>query len=172
MSPLTPTPDLYIAHPTIKIFGSCFGHQLFCHAIFSTSSTTVVARDPAGWELGIHPINLSLPFISQYGPVLSNASFPSQLRLQFVHADHVALSASQMKEEGFESIGRSEHCALQGVWKRGRVLTYQGHAEFDGFVNGETLKVFGKPIWSAQRLGEALKSVDGDDDAVWRRVLC
>ena len=79
----------------------------------------------------------------------------------------MVLSASQLKEEGFESIGKSEHCALQGVWKRGRVLTYQGHAEFDGFVNGETLKVFGKPIWSTQRLGEALKSVDGDDDAVW-----
>ena len=84
-----------------------------------------------------------------------------------MHADHVVLTPNHLKDEGFESIGRSDHCGLQGVWKRGRVLTYQGHAEFDPFINGETLKVFGKPIWSAERLREALKSVEGDDDAVW-----
>ena len=65
-----------------------------------------------------------------------------------------------MKKEGFESIGRSEHCALQGIWKRGRVLTYQGHAEFDRFVNGETGKVFGKGEWN-------LETIERDDDAVW-----
>ena len=58
------------------------------------------------------------------------------------------------------SIGRSEHCALQGVWKKGRVLTYQGHAEFDRFVNGETAKVFGRGLWS-------LETVERDDDALW-----
>lgn len=63
-------------------------------------------------------------------------------------------------KEGFESIGRSEHCALQGVWKRGRVLTYQGHAEFDRFVNGETAKVFGKGDWSEE-------SILREDDALW-----
>lgn len=47
------------------------------------------------------------------------------------------------------------------------MLTYQGHAEFDGFVNSETLNVFGKPIWSEERLGEALKGCEGVDDAVW-----
>jgi hypothetical protein len=99
--------------------------------------------------------------------VLSNKSSPSQLRQQFVHADHVVLSASQLQSLGFESIGRSAHCALQGVWKKGRVLTYQGHAEFDGIVNGETLKVFGKPIWNEEVLGKALLSVKGEDDAIW-----
>jgi len=47
------------------------------------------------------------------------------------------------------------------------VLTYQGHAEFDGFVNGETLKVFGKPIWSEEVLENALRGCEGADDAVW-----
>ena len=53
------------------------------------------------------------------------------------------------------------------MWKRGRVLTYQGYAEFDRFVNAETVKVFGQPIWSDSVLREALRSVDADDDAVW-----
>jgi hypothetical protein len=47
------------------------------------------------------------------------------------------------------------------------VLTYQGHAEFDRFVNSETLKVFGKPIWEESFLENALEMVDRDDDAIW-----
>jgi hypothetical protein len=87
--------------------------------------------------------------------------------MQFVHADHVVIDPSVLAKEGFESIGRSEHCALQGIWKRGRVLTYQGHAEFDRFVNSETIKVFGKPIWTESVLEQALSSVEEDDDALW-----
>lgn len=65
-------------------------------------------------------------------------------------------------------MGRSEHCALQGVWKRGRVLTYQGHAEFDPFINGELAKVFGKGIWSDEFLEEVLGYITrGEDDAIW-----
>jgi hypothetical protein len=72
-----------------------------------------------------------------------------------------------MKQEGFVSVGRSEHCALQGIWKRGRVLTYQGHAEFDEFINGETIKVFGK-YWEEEFLQQALSNVGrGEDDALW-----
>lgn len=69
--------------------------------------------------------------------------------------------------EGFCSIGSSDHCALQGIWKKGRVFTYQGHAEFDRFVNRETVKVFGKLIWDDGYMERALKAVDADDDAVW-----
>jgi hypothetical protein len=68
---------------------------------------------------------------------------------------------------GFYSIGRSSHCGLQGIWKKGRVLTYQGHAEFDKFINRETLKVFGQLIWEDKFLAQALEQVEKDDDAVW-----
>jgi hypothetical protein len=84
--------------------------------------------------------------------------------MQFVHADHVDLHELP---EGFVSVGRSSHCGLQGVWKKGRVLTYQGHAEFDRFVNGETLRIFGKVIWKEEFLEGALEQVDRDDDAIW-----
>lgn len=56
---------------------------------------------------------------------------------------------------------------LQGVWEQGRVLTYQGHAEFDRFVNEETVKVFGGPIWSEDFMVRTLEAVDRDDDAIW-----
>jgi hypothetical protein len=64
-------------------------------------------------------------------------------------------------------VGSSQHCILQGIWKKGRVLTYQGHAEFDRFINGETVKVFGKPIWDEGFLEKAMEAIERDDDAVW-----
>ncbi|EPE31450.1 Class I glutamine amidotransferase-like protein [Glarea lozoyensis ATCC 20868] len=155
---------IYTQHPHIRIFGSCFGHQLLSHVLFSPPGQNIVCKDPNGWELGVHPITLSPQFQAHFGPVTSNPERPNELRLQFVHADHVDLHELP---EGFVSVGRSSHCGLQGVWKRGRVLTYQGHAEFDRFVNCETLRVFGKVIWEEEFIKRALEQVDQDDDAVW-----
>lgn len=52
------------------------------------------------------------------------------------------------------------------------MLTYQGHAEFDRFVNGETLKVFSKAAgWEEGYLEKTLVGVEKDDDAVWAAGL-
>ncbi|KAH8597262.1 class I glutamine amidotransferase-like protein [Bisporella sp. PMI_857] len=161
------TSGLYYKHPEVKIFGSCFGHQLLCHALFSTPSHPVVEKDPSGWELGVHPITLSPAFLARYGS--PSSSHPDQLNLQFVHADHVLhpVAHEMWVREGWESIGKSENCGLQGVWRKGRVLTYQGHAEFDRFINTETIKVFGGKVWEDEFMSKALNQVDRDDDAIW-----
>ncbi len=116
-------------------------------------------------------ITISPSFLSHFGPVTSNPSSPGELRMQFVHRDHVVLPASSQGQEsldGFESIGSSSHCALQGIWKQGRVLTYQGHAEFDEFINRETIKTFGvKAKWDSGFLGDAVRATEGVDDARW-----
>jgi len=65
----------------------------------------------------------------------------------------------------FVSVGRSEHCALQGIYKSGRALTFQGHAEFDEWINRETVTAFGKPIWSKEVLEAALEKVKGEGKA-------
>jgi hypothetical protein len=67
----------------------------------------------------------------------------------------------------FVSVGRSDHCALQGIYKSGRVLTFQGHAEFDEWINRETVTAFGKPIWSQEVLEAALEKVKGEDDSLY-----
>lgn len=47
------------------------------------------------------------------------------------------------------------------------MLTYQGHAEFDAFINAETVKVFGK-YWEENFRDQALSNVaKGEDDAIW-----
>ncbi|CAG8983291.1 hypothetical protein HYALB_00002728 [Hymenoscyphus albidus] len=153
---------VYILHPSIKLFGACFGHQILCHALFSGPGQNIVSAEE--WELGACPVDLSPTFLSHFGPVTSNKKNPKQMRQQFVHLDHVALSALP---RGFHSIGRTERCAVEGVWKKGRLLTFQGHAEFDRMVNRETVKVFGYKKWGNEFLREALDAVERDDDSVW-----
>jgi GMP synthase-like glutamine amidotransferase len=170
--------EIYAKHRQIRIFGSCFGHQLLAQALFSHPpsdclSPCVVEKDPKGWELGVQPIALSAPFLARFGPVTSNPADTSSLRLQFVHADHVipeclpVVSPQPAGGPGFVSIGSSEHCRLQGFWQDGRVLTYQGHAEFDRFMNAETVKVFGAPIWEDSFMTDALVAIEANDDAEW-----
>lgn len=50
------------------------------------------------------------------------------------------------------------------MYESGRVLTFQGHFEFDRFANSETIKTFfarKTPEW----LEDSLKAVDAEDDA-------
>lgn len=85
--------------------------------------------------------------------------------MQFVHADHVWVP---VLPAGFQNIGSTPKCAIQGVWQENRVLTYQGHIEFDEFVNRETIRAFGiKAGWAAAELQSALRSTEGVDDAGW-----
>jgi GMP synthase-like glutamine amidotransferase len=162
--------DTYNQYPQILFFGSCFGHQLICQALFTPSppQTSIVTRSPHGWELGIHPIRLSPQFLAHFGPITNNENAPAGsdlVRMQFVHADHVSVS---VMPKGFANIGSTEACEIQGVWKKNRVLTYQGHIEFDEFVNKETIKVFGTTCgWDNERMRCALEMTEGVDDAGW-----
>jgi len=157
---------LYINHPHIKLFGSCFGHQLICQSLLRNHGVRVEA-DPNGWELGVKEIELTREFQNTLHANSTNlqlSPIPGRLRLQFVHADHVKLPSEAPLPEPWIAIGSTEHCAVQGVYEPGRVLTFQGHFEFDRFVNTETLKVFFSK-WDSEVLQETLEACDKDDDA-------
>jgi hypothetical protein len=54
--------DAYIKHvyatePRVKIFGSCFGHQIICQSLLKSYGVRV-EQDPNGWEIGVHDITL------------------------------------------------------------------------------------------------------------------
>ncbi|KAI4938241.1 hypothetical protein J4E85_000680 [Alternaria conjuncta] len=97
------TKEIYEKEPRVKIFGSCFGHQLVCQALLGDYGVKV-EKHPEGWELG-------------------------------------------------------------GMYEPGRVLTFQGHFEFDRFINSETIKYF-FPNWQPKVLAETLDAIDADDDSV------
>ncbi|OBT89624.1 hypothetical protein VE02_01727 [Pseudogymnoascus sp. 03VT05] len=156
---------LYHNKPKIRLIGSCFGHQILCRALFQASEEdfplqtrrAVVSRNEKGWELGVHPIKLSAAFMERFGPVISNPTSHSEMRLRLIHQDEVnplSLPAD------FINVGSSDLCGTQGVYKRGRVFTLQGHPEFDTNIMVE----FGKPILGKKTMDEVK---GGPDDYLY-----
>jgi GMP synthase-like glutamine amidotransferase len=162
--------NVYQTQPQLKIFGSCFGHQLICHALLSEYDVRA-EKDPSGWEIGVKQIVLDDEFRKVFQKTVSSGrGVPRALRLQMVHGDHVYIPQSDALPVSWITLGRTEHCAVQGVYEPGRILTFQGHFEFDRFVNGETVKFF-FPTWAPDVMAKALDDVDKDDDAVAAAII-
>lgn len=156
--------DVYHNNHNVRIFGSCFGHQLVGHALLKGFDVRV-EQDPSGWELGVHEITLHPSFRQVFSANATNGNLVAEkMRLQFVHHDHVFVPQENALPASWVNLGSTEHCAAQGFYEPGRILTLQGHFEFDRFVNGEVLKFF-FPDWEEKALAEALEAVDKDDDA-------
>lgn len=157
--------DTYTNHPRIRFFGSCFGHQIICQALLAQSGVHVT-KDPNGWEIGVHTVTLTPDFRDSISQSLyqSPSDVPSNMRFQFIHADHVVIPETASLPADWTVMGSSEHCAVQGVLQTGRVLTFQGHFEFDRFINGETFKVF-TTSWNQTAIDEGLALIDADDDS-------
>ncbi|KAJ5762120.1 uncharacterized protein N7511_005502 [Penicillium nucicola] len=147
-------------YPHVKIFGSCFGHQIIAQALLCKEQTSLqssfhVANDQAGFEMGIQPIILDPEFTARFPP-LERASRLNPFRIQLVHGDRVvptpeAIAAAMAAGNTdvslpapWSNIGSSAQCAIQGLYNPGRVLSYQGHFEFDTFVNAELSREFGR----------------------------
>lgn len=167
---------VYTDFPLVKMFGSCFGHQVIPQALISGSntksdadadalSTFHVERSPSGFELGIQPITLNESFTAHF-PVLARHTSPTTpFRIQLIHGDVVvptpaakkaALATGKSEREiqlppGWMNIGHSTTCDVQGLYYPGRILTYQGHFEFDVFSNRALCIDFGRRLnWPAE----------------------
>jgi GMP synthase-like glutamine amidotransferase len=169
------------------MFGSCFGHQIIAQALLSKDQTSPessfhVAHSQAGFEMGIQPITLDPEFAARFPP-LARASALNPFRIQLVHGDMVVPTPEAVAATGktdvslpapWCNIGSSAQCAIQGLYNPGRVLTYQGHFEFDTFVNGELSREFGRRLnWPADVVAGYLELInrslvpgmDDDDDS-------
>lgn len=162
--------NVYTNHPRIKLFGSCFGHQLICQSLLRKCGVRV-EKDPNGWELGVREIKLEEKFRSVLGQESrfnSNSStsqkIPERMRVQFIHADHVKIPSPENIPDSLIMVGHTEHCAVQGVYEPKRVLTLQGHFEFDRWTSTEIMKVFGA-AWRPEVLKDTFEAIDADDDA-------
>lgn len=172
-------------YPLVKIFGSCFGHQVIAQALLSGSADTPASNSAAstfhvehsakGYEMGIHPITLDPSFTAQFPP-LARAASQNPFRIQLIHGDQVVPTAPAGADVSLPTpwmnIGRSAQCPIQGLYNPGRILTYQGHFEFDNFVNRELCLEFGRRAnWPAaevasyvQQIERALVPGQKDDD--------
>lgn len=153
---------VHAKYPLVKIFGSCFGHQIIAQALLSTptshetiDNTFNVQPAQTGFEMGIQPITLDPAFTTHFPP-LARVSSTGPFRIQLIHGDQVlptpqAVAAATSAGQTFVSlpapwmnIGASAACPIQGLYYPGRILTYQGHFEFDTFVNSELTREFGR----------------------------
>ncbi|KFZ23589.1 hypothetical protein V502_01930 [Pseudogymnoascus sp. VKM F-4520 (FW-2644)] len=178
--------EVYETYPQVKIFGSCFGHQIVCDSLLRKHDVHV-EKDPNGWELGVREIELNREFCKAFEaaetildlsssstshlPTLNIASKPSafvfasdSLRLQLLHSDHVKLQNPDCLPGSWVVIGRSKHCAVQGVYEPSRVLTFQGHFEYDRFIVSETVQVVGA-TWEPNFARIAQNNINKEDDA-------
>ncbi|PWY70933.1 hypothetical protein BO70DRAFT_414780 [Aspergillus heteromorphus CBS 117.55] len=165
-------------YPHVRMFGSCFGHQVIAKALLSRSCLSAgegcggedpaaeglrVECCPAGKEVGLATMKLSPGFVDAF-PCLQGRT---EMRLQMVHGDWVAGRADAVPSPWI-NIGSTGDCPLQGFYYPGRVLTYQGHFEFDSFVNRETCLEFARREgWDegdVARYVVAIGEVDGDGD--------
>lgn len=96
---------------------------------------------------------------SSTGPATGGFVVPGRARLQFIHADQVFLASPLVQP--WVLVGSTEHCAVQGVFLPGRILTLQGHFEFDKFENRQTMKIFGAGPEDGAEAGTARDVVDG-----------
>ena len=170
--------DVYMNHPHIKMFGSCFGHQIICQSLLRAYGVHV-EKDLSGHQNGVQEVKLSDAFrkamasSSKQSAALVNRNldetpFPENFRIQFVHGDHVRIPCAEALPSCWTQVGTTDSCSVQGVYQPNRVLTLQGHFEFDRFANSEILKHFSTALlWTPEALQEYLKLVDADDDAEW-----
>lgn len=182
-------------YPLVKFFGSCFGHQIIAQALLAGSGEQLgspfvrVEACPMGYEIGIRPIEISPEFAATaLGKALStglNKRKGGKLHIQLIHRDRVvgfnpsaadepetSLSPSALTAlpQPWINIGSTPLSPIQGLYYPARVLTYQGHFEFDIFVNTETVIEFGRRGgWDAQMVAESLREVNacglGDGDS-------
>uniref|UniRef100_A0A093VTP1 Putative glutamine amidotransferase-like protein C13C5.04 n=1 Tax=Talaromyces marneffei PM1 TaxID=1077442 RepID=A0A093VTP1_TALMA len=150
---------------------------------------------PMGYEIGIQPIEISREFgATALGKTFSkslNERDGGKLHIQLIHGDRVigfhppstagasetsslppaaAAAALTALPQPWLNLGSTLLSPIQGLYYPGRVLTYQGHFEFDIFVNSETVIEFGRRTgWDAQMVAESLQKVNacglGDDDS-------
>ncbi|PTB70514.1 class I glutamine amidotransferase-like protein [Trichoderma citrinoviride] len=105
-----------------KIFGICFGHQVIGRALGAD-----VNRNRLGWELSVEGVSLN-----DQGQELLGV--PS-LKLHQMHRDAVLTVPS-----GIANLGSSTKCPVQILYKPGRLLSFQGHPEFDELINEEIIR--------------------------------
>ncbi|KAF7553243.1 hypothetical protein G7Z17_g3759 [Cylindrodendrum hubeiense] len=103
------------------LVGFCYGHQIISRALGGT-----VAQNPAGWELAVEKVQLSYLGAKLFGR--------RHLNIQQVHRDAVVEAPPNV-----EVIGRSARCGVQISYQPGRILSFQGHPEFNEFIVTEEI---------------------------------
>ncbi|OAG45396.1 hypothetical protein AYO21_00030 [Fonsecaea monophora] len=156
----------YQHHPKVKIFGTCFGHQIINQSLFAHTGGLHVIKNPRGWELGVYEIAINPDFASCFPRQLKSLSRSSgAIQLQLSHQDTVVVTQPGRLPAECVEVGATALCGMQGMYVPNRVLTLQAHPEFDREVNGACIREIVGSDWPVEETREYLRLTDKDDDA-------
>ena len=107
-----------------KLIGICFGHQMIAHAAGGK-----VERSSKGWGLGVREFDVYVPVLQKY--------LGQKCSLYFSHRDQVVEVPS-----GAKILGGDAFCPVQIMALGERVISFQGHPEFDyNFMRGRLERI-------------------------------
>jgi len=89
-----------------------------------------VDRSPIGWEISVSPVSLSEKGAELFGK--------KDLAIHQMHRDIVF--PFPYDKEKIELLGSSKRCEVQAMYQRGRLITVQGHPEFNQTIMNEILE--------------------------------
>ncbi|KAK9369849.1 class I glutamine amidotransferase-like protein [Lipomyces kononenkoae] len=122
-----------------RLVGVCFGHQIISRALGG-----IVEENSKGWEVSVTKMRLDKDGLG--AKLFPEAAVDGVLRLQQMHRDHVTAPPP-----GMHILAASEMSHVQGLYEEGKVLTLQGHPEFnDEVVRGSVENLIARGM-----LGEA-----------------
>ncbi|XP_063683405.1 uncharacterized protein LOC134817926 [Bolinopsis microptera] len=109
-----------IANTKLKLFGSCFGHQLINKAFGGTVTKNV----DQGFIFGADGIKISIPEDLGDSAISMLLEDGTSLKMLQSHGDEVVTLG-----EGARLLGSSERCLNEVVLVRGNILTMQCHPD-------------------------------------------
>ncbi|KEF53936.1 uncharacterized protein A1O9_09731 [Exophiala aquamarina CBS 119918] len=107
---------------SVRVIGVCFGHQIVGRALKAG-----VGRNPDGWEAAVNDVQLSEKGREIFGV--------DKISLHQMHRDVVF-----EHPPGVEALGSSPVCAVQGMYVPKKLITVQGHPEFNQEIMTEILE--------------------------------
>ncbi|KAF5687345.1 anthranilate synthase component II [Fusarium denticulatum] len=147
------------------IVGICFGHQIIGRALGAN-----VAVSPGGWEVCVDRINLNetgqkLLGVSSLVSTTDTFHEASLIEKQGLHQMH--RDAVLEVPEGLVSLGSSSRCEVQGLYKPGRIISFQAHPEFDDFIMQEIMEArYAQQIFSKEMYEEGITRARAHHDGL------
>ncbi|KAL9109537.1 MAG: hypothetical protein Q9227_005873 [Pyrenula ochraceoflavens] len=124
----------------VRVIGVCFGHQIVGRAM-----KVRVGRNDKGWEAAVHHMDLTAR-----GKELFRVD---RLSLHQMHRDIVFTYPQDV-----EQLGSSPVCEVQGMYLAKRLITVQGHPEFNEDIVKEIVESrHATGVFDDQTYEEAMK---------------
>ncbi|KAF4631904.1 hypothetical protein G7Y89_g6225 [Cudoniella acicularis] len=133
----------------VRIIGICFGHQIVGRAM-----GVKVGRSDKGWEISVIALDLTKRGQEIFGKIA--------LSLQQMHRDIVF-----EYPEGVENLATTEKCHVQSMYIPKRLITVQGHPEFNEGIMKEIFKTrHASGIFDDAQFNDAMERVNKYHDGV------